>query len=183
VQAACTAGAAHEDDGVPRVVPRATATATRWRLVDATEEVAGGSAGSSALYAKPWRAVHFAAVREVGRLPRDQPRQNKARTYQARQHKHRSHEPNCPRISNFQAFRNQRDLLAIHFLNGPGRVPVTYQILLRAARWQRWPACNRPRQVPHRPDDCGPRRRSNSRSEKRVAERHCPLMHNLGIAK
>jgi hypothetical protein len=60
----------------------------------------------------------FAALREASRSPRDQPGQNEARADQARQQKHRSHKPDCPRISNLQAFRKQRDLLAIHSLDG-----------------------------------------------------------------
>jgi hypothetical protein len=102
------------------VVPRATATATRWRLVPATEEVAGGSAGSSALYAKTVEgSSFFAAVREAGRSPRDQPPKMKLGHIKPAN----TNIDHTNRIvlayPIFQAFRNQRDLLAIHFLNGP----------------------------------------------------------------
>jgi hypothetical protein len=135
VQAACTAGAAHEDDGVPRVVPRATATATRWRLVHATEEVAGGSAGSSALYAKPRRVVPFLlrCMRPDGHLGINPAKMKLGHIKPAN-----TNIDHTNRIvlayPIFQAFRNQRDLLAIHFLNDPGRAIVTYQVLFDIPR-------------------------------------------------
>jgi hypothetical protein len=76
----------------------------------------GGSAGSSALYAKTVEgSSFFAAVREAGRSPRDQPPKMKLGHIKPAN----TNIDHTNRIvlayPIFQAFRNQRDLLAIHF--------------------------------------------------------------------
>ena len=92
----------------------------------------------------------FTAVREAGRAPRINPAKIKfERITPANTNiDHTNRIVLAYRI--FQAFRKQRDLLAIHLLNGLGQSYSHLQDLLRAAWRQRPLACNRHRHVPQR---------------------------------
>ncbi len=121
MQAACTAGAAREDDGVPRVVPRATAAATQLAVSPCHRGSSGSLGGLFPALCKTVKGNSFLlrCVRPAGRLGINAVKMKLGQIKPANKkidHTNRI----VLAYPIFRSFRKQRDLLAIHSLQRPG---------------------------------------------------------------